>query len=66
MEREEYLSDNKEWWIVSDPYNGNPDYELIHLPTRDKGECGSQGDFPTVEAAMAAAQDIVEGKRVMV
>ena len=41
MERLEYTSMDGVWWIVHDPYNGNDDYELIHLPTREEGGDGS-------------------------
>ena len=63
MERVDYFSPDGEWWVVHDPYNGNDGYELIHLPTRDKGGDGSQGEFPSLFAAQGVAADIMEGAR---
>ena len=66
MEREEYTSPDGTWWIVHDPYNGNDDYELIHLPTREDGGDGSQGSWPTLAGAMDQAQAIETGRKAMV
>lgn len=54
--RVEWFSSDGEWWIVHDPYNGNDDFELIHLPTREDGGDGSEGSFPTYEEAVARAE----------
>lgn len=66
MERLEYTSMDGVWWIVHDPYNGNDDYELIHLPTREDGGDGSQGSRPSLAAAMGLARAIDTGKVAMV
>lgn len=66
MLRVEFFSSDGEWWIVRDPYNGIDGYELIHLPTRNEGGCGSQGEFPTSQAAQEAAFQIMEGERELV
>jgi hypothetical protein len=65
MERLEYTSMDGTWWIVHDPYNGNDDYELIHLPTREDGGDGSQGSRPSLAAAMGLAKAIDTGKVAM-
>ena len=66
MERAEYVSSDGQWWVVHDPYNGNDGYELIHLPTRNEGGDGSQGEFPYLWVAMEAAFKIMEGERELV
>lgn len=66
MERVEFFSSDGKWWIVHDPYNGNDGYELIHLPTRNEGGDGSQGEFPSSFAAKSAAFEIMEGERELV
>ena len=65
-ERVAFFSSDGEWWVVHDPYNGNDGYELIHLPTRNEGGDGSQGDFMTEFAAQRAAWEINEGSRELV
>lgn len=46
------------WWIVEskETLDGPSEFELIHLPTRNEGGCGSQGVFSSMfEAQMESA-----------